>query len=811
MADDKARIVSTPIEEEMRRSYIDYAMSVIVSRALPDVRDGLKPVQRRIIFAMSDLAVRHNNPHKKSARLVGETMGKYHPHGEGAIYDALVRMAQPFTMRYPLVDGHGNFGSIDGDSAAAMRYTEARFTSMAEQLLVDIDKDTIDWVPNFDESLKEPAVLPSRIPNLLINGSAGIAVGMATNIPPHNLGEVIDALNALIDQPDLTSLDLMEYVQGPDFPTGGLIIGSKPIHSLYTTGRGVLTVRAKTRIEKQKNGRQVIIVEELPYQVQKSRLIEAIATLVRDKKIQGVTDLRDESDKREGLRVVIEVRKDVQPEVVRNQLFKHTSLQVSFGGIMLALVDNRPQVLDLRSMLWHYLMHRKDVITRRTEYELRKAEERAHILAGIVIALDNLDEVIALIRDSGSPEEARNGLMERFGLDEIQARAILDMKLERLTRMERDKVVEERAALLKEIEYLRAVLGSERMVMNIIKKELEDVRKSFADARRTQILEKSGDISDEELIIEEDVTVILTRMGYIKRMPLAVHRSQRRGGTGATAMQTREEDWVEKVITTTTRDSLLLFTTKGKAYWLRVYDIPEASKQAKGYPVSRLVQLEEDEMVTALIGVKRDSGEDLLFITKRGICKRTPVSEFGTYRRIGLRAINIREGDSLILARTVTDNDQVIMASAQGKGIRIRARDVRPMGRVAAGVRGMRLAKGDHIIGADVTGPGGLALFVSELGFGKLTYVDEFPLQRRGGSGVIAMKLTEKGGHLAIMRVVQEDDEVLLLTAEGVALRTQLSQVRVYKRPAMGVTLMRVDPPDRVAACSIFEGEMLDG
>ncbi len=810
MADEKIQIIETPIEDEMRRSYIDYAMSVIVSRALPDVRDGLKPVQRRIIYAMSDLVVWNRSPHKKCARLVGETMGKYHPHGESAIYDALVRMAQPFTMRYPLVDGHGNFGSIDGDSAAAMRYTEARFTLMAEQLLVDIGKDTIDWTSNFDESLKEPTVLPSRVPNLLINGSAGIAVGMATNIPPHNLGEVVDALTALADDPDLTSLNLMEYVHGPDFPTGGLIIGSKPLQSLYTTGRGVLTVRAKTRIETKKNGKQTIIIEELPYQVQKSRLIESIAALVREKKIQGITDLRDESDKREGLRIAIEVRKDVQPEVVRNQLFKHTSLQVSFGGIMLALVNNKPEVLDLRGMLWNYLLHRKDVIIRRTQYDLNKALERAHILAGIIVALDNLDEVIALIRASGSPEEAREGLMERFGLDEIQARAILDMKLERLTRMERDRIVEERAALLKEIEYFRAVLGSERMVMNIIKKDLEDVRKQFADDRRTRILEKSDDISDEELIIEQDVTVILTRMGYIKRMPLAVHRSQRRGGTGATAMQTRDEDWVEKVVTTTTRDSLLLFTTKGKAYWLRVYDIPEASKQAKGYPVSRLVQLEDDEMVTALIEARSDSGEDLLFITKRGICKRTPISEYGTYRRVGLRALNIREGDSLVLARTITDDDQILMASASGKGIRIRASDIRPMGRVAAGVRGMRLAKGDHIVGADVTGPGGLALFVSELGFGKITSVDEFPLHRRGGSGVICMGLTEKTGPLAIMRVVEKNGQMLLLTAGGVALRTQLSQVRVYKRPAMGVTLIKVDPPDRVAACSIFDGDMLD-
>ncbi len=621
MAEDTTRIVPTLIEEEMRRSFIDYSMSVIVSRALPDVRDGLKPVQRRIIYAMDDLALRHDKPHKKSARIVGETMGKYHPHGESAIYDALVRMAQPFNMRYPLVDGHGNFGSVDGDPAAAQRYTEARLTAMAEELLVDIDKETVDWLPNFDDSLKEPVVLPSRIPNLLINGSMGIAVGMATNIPPHNLGEVVDALDALIDKPDLSSLELMQYVQGPDFPTGALVVGTDAIRSLYATGRGVLTLRAKTRIERERNGKQTIIVDELPYQVNKARLIESIASLVRDKKVQGVTDLRDESDKKEGLRIVIEVRRDVEAEVILNQLFKHSNLQTSLGGIMLALVDGRPQVLQLKGMLWNYLMHRKDVVIRRTRFELRKAEERAHILAGLVIALDNLDEVIALIRASETPQAAHQGLMERFGLDAVQAKAILDMRLERLTGLERDKIIEERRQLLKEIEYLKAVLGSERMVMGIIKKELRDVKKAFADPRRTRIIEAVDDIREEELIVEEEVTVLLTRMGYIKRMPLSVYRSQRRGGMGATAMQTRDEDFVEKVLTVTTRQSLLLFTTSGKAYWLKVYDIPEAGKQAKGHLVSRLVQLSEDERVTALIPVSPNSDGDLFFVTKNGICK----------------------------------------------------------------------------------------------------------------------------------------------------------------------------------------------
>lgn len=805
MAEDVTRIVPTLIEEEMKRSYIDYSMSVIVSRALPDVRDGLKPVQRRIIYAMDELSLRHDKPHKKSARIVGETMGKYHPHGESAIYDALVRMAQPFNMRYPLVDGHGNFGSVDGDPAAAQRYTEARLTAIAEELLVDIDKETIDWLPNFDDTLKEPTVLPSRIPNLLINGSSGIAVGMATNIPPHNLGEVVDALDALIDNPELSSLELMQYVQGPDFPTGALVVGTDAVRSLYTTGRGILTVRAKTRIERERSGKQTIIVDELPYQVNKARLIESIATLVRDKKIQGVTDLRDESDKKEGLRIVIEVRRDVEAEVVLNQLFKHTNLQTSFGGIMLALVDGRPQVLNLKGMLWHYLMHRKDVVIRRTKFELRKAEERAHILAGLVIALDNLDEVIALIRASATPQAAHQGLMERFGLDDIQAKAILDMRLERLTRLERDKIIEERRQLLKEIEYLKAVLGSERMLMGIIKKELRDVKKSFADPRKTRIIDAVDEIKEEELIVEEEVTVLLTRMGYIKRMPLSVYRSQRRGGMGATAMQTRDEDWVEKVVTTTTRQSLLLFTTSGKAYWLKVYDIPEAGRQAKGYLVSRLVQLAEDERVTAMIPVSLDAEGDLFFVTKNGICKRTPLSEFSNVRRSGLRALTLKLGDSLIQVKRVTDGDEMLIATADGKTIRFAVEDVRAMGREAAGVIGIRLREGDTVVGADSTVRGGLVLLVSLLGYGKVTPLEEFPLHKRGGGGVIALKVSEKSGPLSVMRIVHKEDEMLLMTAEGIAIRTQVSEIKELHRASLGVRVMRIEPPDRLSACSVFE------
>ncbi len=807
MQEETTRVIGTLIEEEMRRSYIDYSMSVIVSRALPDVRDGLKPVQRRIIYAMDDLALRHDKPHKKSARIVGETMGKYHPHGEAAIYDALVRLAQPFNMRHPLVDGHGNFGSVDGDPAAAQRYTEARLTSIAEEFLSDIDKDTVNWLPNFDESLKEPVVLPSRIPNLLVNGSAGIAVGMATNIPPHNLGEVVDALVALIDRPDLGSLELMQYIQGPDFPTAGLIVGEGPIASLYNTGRGVMTLRAKTRIETEKNGRQVIYVDELPYQVNKARLIESIANLVRDKRVQGISDLRDESDKKEGLRISIEVRRDVEARVVLNQLFKHTALQTSFGGIMLALVDGKPQILPLERMLHYYLMHRKEVVIRKTKYELRKAEERAHILAGLAVALDNIDEVISIIRASPNGKIAQERLIERFALDEVQAKAILDMRLERLTGLERDKILEERAALLKEIEYFRAVLSSDTMVMGIIKKELRDVKRIFADERRTQIVGASDEVSDLELIHEEEVTVLLTGMGYVKRMPLSSYRSQRRGGMGATAMQTRDGDWVDKVLTATTRESLLLFTTQGKAYWLMVHTIPEAGKQAKGYLVSRLVQLAEDERVTALIRVKPDAQGDLFFVTRNGICKRTPISAFSTVRRSGLRALTLRGDDALMQVREVNSDDEFLMASSRGRTLRIKVADVRSMGRDAVGVIGMRLPKGDHIIGADSTSSGEMVLLVSFMGYGKLTTIKEFPLHKRGAGGVIGLKVTEKSGPLAIMRVVRPEDELLLLTAEGVAIRTRLSEVKVLRRATLGVRLMRIEPPDRLSACSIFEAE----
>ncbi len=809
MADVARKLVITPIEEEMKRSYIDYSMSVIVSRALPDVRDGLKPVQRRIIHSMDELGTRYNRPHKKCARLVGEAMGKYHPHGDSAIYDALARMAQPFNMRYPLVDGHGNFGSIDGDSPAAMRYTEARLTAIAEELLKDIGKETVDFTPNFDETLKEPTVLPSRIPNLMINGSSGIAVGMATNIPPHNLAETVDALIALIDNPDLSSLDLMEYVKGPDFPTGGVIVGSGPVKSFYTTGRGVMKVRARAKVEKEKNGAQHIVIDELPYQVNKSRLIKNIAELVRERRVRGVTDLRDESDK-SGLKIVIDVRKDVQAKVVLNQLYKYTALETSFGGIMLALVNGRPKVLNLKGVLSNYVMHREEVITRRTQYELRKAEERAHILAGLEIALDNLDEVIAIIRGSSSGAEAGNRLMSRFALDEVQAKAILDMRLERLTRLERDKIIEERRALLKEIEYLRAVLSSEKMILGIVKKELEDVKGTYADPRRTKILAQAVEISDEELIIEQEVSVILTRMGYIKRMPLNTYRSQRRGGLGAIAMQMRDEDWVEKVVSATTRDHLVLFTTHGKAYWLRVFDIPEAGKQAKGHLISRLVELEKDERVTALIPAPEnpEKAGDLFFMTKRGMCKRTPFTEYLTRRRKGLRAINLRKDDSLILARLAQDGDQILVATRFGKGLRMKVDDVRPMGRTATGVIAIRLDKDDYVIGADPVSAKSKVLLVSEFGYGKRTKASDFPLQGRGGRGVIALRKSRKSGDLAIMRLVtSQDEEAILITAEGTAIRINLSEVKVARRTTLGVRLMKIEEPDRLSACSMIEGE----
>ncbi|MBE3520160.1 MAG: DNA gyrase subunit A [Firmicutes bacterium] len=799
-----AGIVETFIEEEMKRSYIDYSMSVIVSRALPDVRDGLKPVQRRILYAMYEQGMRHDRPYKKSARLVGEVLGKYHPHGDMAVYDALVRMAQDFNMRYPLVDGHGNFGSIDGDAAAAMRYTEVRMAKIAGELLADIEKETVDFGPNFDDTLKEPLVLPAKIPNLLINGSSGIAVGMATNIPPHNLGEVVDALVALIDDPEADNDKLMEYIKGPDFPTGGLITGRDRLRVLYTTGRSIITVRAKTRIERQKQ-KNVIIVDELPYQVNKANLLEQIALLVRDKKIQGVSDIRDESDKT-GLRVVVEVRKDTDPEVVLRQLFKHTALQQSFGAIMLALVHGRPLVLDLKGMLGHYLEHRKEVVIRRTAYDLRKAEERAHILAGLEIALANLDEVIALIRASASPDEARKGLVARFGLDETQANAILDMKLERLTKLERDKIIQERRALLKDIEYYRAVLASEKMVLGIIRKELLEIKEAYGDKRRTLIVDEVEEISDEDLIIEEDVVVLLTHANYVKRMPLGVYRNQRRGGIGSTAMDTRESDFVERVVITTTKKSLLVFSDAGKAYWLRVYDIPEAGRHAKGYPVGKLLPLAENERLTALIPVDAESKGDLFFVTKYGVVKRTPVDAFLSARRNGVAAINLKENDQLVLARLVEPGDEIVIGTHNGKALRLSVDSVRVMGRTAAGVKGIRLEEGDYVIGADPISPGSLVLTVTEKGYGKCTPAEEFPLRNRGALGVKAARLTEYAGKLAALRVVRVGDEAVLATAQGAVIRLAISQVKQLHRDTAGVRLMKVDPEDRVSAVAILEG-----
>ena len=796
-------VVETFIEEEMKRSYIDYSMSVIVSRALPDVRDGLKPVQRRILYAMYEQGMRHDRPYKKSARLVGEVLGKYHPHGDMAVYDALVRMAQDFNMRYPLVDGHGNFGSIDGDAAAAMRYTEVRMAKIAGELLADIEKDTVDFGPNFDDTLKEPLVLPARIPNLLINGSAGIAVGMATNIPPHNLGEVVDALVALIDDPDAGNEKLMQHVKGPDFPTGGLIIGQDQIRALYATGRSILTMRAKTRIERQKQ-KNLIIVDELPYQVNKASLVEEIALLVRDRKIQGVSDLRDESDK-SGLRVVVEVRKDTDPEVVLRQLFKHTALQQSFGAIMLALVHGKPLVLDLKGMLRYYLEHRKEVVTRRTEYDLKRAEERAHILAGLEIALANLDEVIALIRASASPDEARKGLMEKFGLDEVQANAILDTKLERLTRLEREKVIQERRALLKDIEYYRAVLSSEKMVFGIIRKELLEVKDAYSDKRRTQILDAVKEINEEDLIIEEDVVVLLTHANYVKRMPLSVYKNQRRGGTGSTAMDTREADFIERVVITTTKKSLLAFSDAGKAYWLRVYDIPEAGRHGKGYPAAKLLPLGEAERLTALISVDHESPGDLFFVTRHGVMKRTSVEAFLGTRRNGVAAINLSEGDQLVLARLVNPGDEIIIGTHNGKALRLRVDSVRTMGRTAAGVRGIRLEAEDYVVGGDPVTPEGLILTVTERGNGKCTPAREFPIRNRGGLGIRAVKVTESGGKLAALRVVKEDDDIVLATAQGAAIRLAVSQVKQLHRDTAGVKLMKVDPGDRVTAVAILE------
>ncbi|SFQ26237.1 DNA gyrase subunit A [Caldicoprobacter faecalis] len=787
------KVIEVNIEDEVKRSFIDYAMSVIVSRALPDVRDGLKPVHRRILYSMFELGVTPDKPYRKSARIVGDVLGKYHPHGDAAVYEAMVRMAQDFSIRYPLVDGHGNFGSIDGDSAAAMRYTEARLSKIAMELMADIGKETVDFMPNFDETLKEPTVLPSKFPNLLVNGSSGIAVGMATNIPPHNLGEVIDGTIALIDNPDITIEQLMKYIKGPDFPTGGIILGKEGIREAYTTGKGRIITRAKAEIEEMQNGRARIVVTEIPYQVNKAKLIERIAELVRDKSIEGISDIRDESDK-SGMRIVIELKKDANPNIVLNYLYKHTQMQETFGVIMLALVDGEPKIMNLKEMLTHYILHQKEVITRRTRYDLDKAQARAHILEGLLIALDHIDAVISLIRSSRTVQIAKEGLMKNFSLTEKQAQAILDMRLQRLTGLEREKVQQEYAELQNTIKYLQEVLANERMVYDIIKEELLTIKEKYGDERRTQISSASDEIDIEDLIQEQDVVITLTHYGYVKRTPLSVYKSQHRGGRGIVALQTREDDFVEDIYVTSTHDRLLFFSSLGKVYELKAYEIPEAGRQARGTPIINLIQVAPGERIQAVIPVKDiDDKKYIMMATRKGYIKKSLLDEFINIRKGGLVAITLRDDDELIQAQLTDGDREIIMASHNGMAIRFHESEVRHMGRTAMGVKGMELDEGDYIIGMELVKEGAYVLSISENGYGKKTAVDEYRVQGRGGKGIITMNVTKKTGKLVALKVVTDDDDLMIINSEGTVIRIDSREIASTGRNTQGVMLMKLD------------------
>ena len=796
------------LEDELKKSFISYAMAVIVSRALPDVRDGLKPVHRRIIYAMTELGVTPDKPHRKSARIVGDVLGKYHPHGDSAVYNSMVRMAQSFSMRYLLVDGQGNFGSVDGDDPAAMRYTEARMSKICLELTRDLDKETVDFYPNFDETLMQPEVLPSRFPNLLVNGSSGIAVGMATNIPPHNLGEVIDGVCHMIDHPDCTVEDLMQFIKGPDFPTGAVILGKSGIHEAYRTGKGRIIVRAKTDIEPMGNGRDRIVVTEIPYMVNKARLVEKIAELVHEKRLEGVSDIRDESDRR-GMRIVIELKKDVNANVVLNFLYKHTQLQDTFGAIMLALVNGEPKYLSLREMIRHYIDHQKDVIVRRTRYDLNKAEARAHILEGLLIALDHIDEVIALIRASRTDAEARDGLMSRFGLTEKQATAILDMRLRRLTGLERDKIEAEYQELLKQIEYFRAVLANERMVLDIIKTEITDIRNRFADERRTEITALDGEIDVMDLIQEEDMVVTLTHFGYVKRLPKATYRAQKRGGKGIIGATTREEDFVEQLFVTSTHDPLMFFTDRGRAYQLRCYEIPEAGRMARGTAIVNLLPIEGGEKVTAMLPVPEEkvAGHYLVMATRMGLIKRTELKDFENLRRSGLIAIVLREEDELIGVALTDGTRDVLLGTRGGMAIRFSETDVRVMGRVSMGVKSIELAEGDEVVAMSIVEEGEQVLSITRNGFGKRTEIDEYRVQSRGGKGIKAMNLTEKTGLLAGQLLVDEDEDILLITDDGTVIRTPVSSISTHGRNTQGVRIMRVEEGSQVVCVAPAEAE----
>ena len=797
MLTEKHPVIS--IESELKKSYLDYAMSVIIGRALPDVRDGLKPVHRRVLFAMQELKNDWNKPYKKSARIVGDVIGKYHPHGDTAVYDTIVRMAQDFSMRYPLVDGQGNFGSVDGDPPAAMRYTEIRMMRMAHQMLEDLDKETVEYVPNYDESLSEPAVLPAKIPALLVNGSAGIAVGMATNIPPHNLTEVIEGIKAIIDRPGITCQDLMKIIPGPDFPTAGIIYGDKGVVDAYETGRGIIRIRGRVIVEKDKRTqRETIIITEIPYQVNKSRLIEKIVDLMKNKQIEGVKYVRDESD-REGMRIALGLKKDQISGVIVNQLYKHTQLENTFGIIFLGVVNNRPEVLNLKDLLQHFILHRQEIVVKRTRFDLKKAEERAHILEGLKIALDNLDQVVALIRESKTPKEARDRLVEMFKLTKIQAQAILDMRLQRLTGLEREKILEEYESVLTDIARFKEILGSERLVLNIIKDELSEMQEAFGDPRRTEIVEATKEITIEDMIVEEDMVVTISNTGYIKRNPITLYQSQRRGGKGKTAMGTKDEDFVKLLFVASTHHTFMFFTNQGRVYWLKVYDIPQAGRQSRGKAIVNLLNFLPDERMTTVLAVPLfEPGFHIIMATRTGLVKKTDLMAFSRPRAGGIIALNLIPGDELITARITDGNLNVFLGSLTGKSIRFHESDVRPSGRVSRGVRGMRLDPGDRVVGMEVLKHGQTLFAVTENGYGKRTVIDEYPVRKRGGKGVITIKTSERNGMVVEILLVEEDDDMMLITNSGKIIRMPIKGISVISRNTQGVKLIGMEAGERV-------------
>ncbi|MDZ7340951.1 MAG: DNA gyrase subunit A [candidate division KSB1 bacterium] len=795
----KERIIPIYIEEEMKDSYIDYSMSVIVSRALPDVRDGLKPVHRRVLYGMHELGVRPGTAYKKSARIVGEVLGKYHPHGDTAVYDTMVRMVQDFSLRYPLIDGQGNFGSLDGDAPAAMRYTEARLMPISEELLRDLDKDTVDFVPNFDESLKEPKVLPALLPNLLVNGSSGIAVGMATNIPPHNLNEVVDALVALIDKPEIKIDDLMKIVKGPDFPTGALIYGVEGIDEAYRSGRGRIIVRARANIETGRSGKNFIVITEIPYMVNKANLIEKISALVEERKMEGITEVRDESDK-DGLRVVVELRKDAQAHVILNQLYHHTQMQVTFGVIMLALVDGAPAVLNLKQMLQHFIDFRHDVVVRRTKFDLDKAEKRAHILEGLKIALDHIDEIIELIKKSRDPETAKNGLMRRFKLSEIQAQAILDMRLQRLTGLERKKIEQEYLETIKLINQLKAILASKPKRMQIIKEELLGLKEKYGDERRTEIIKKIEEFSIEDMIAEEDMVITISHFGFIKRFPVSGYRRQSRGGTGSSGASTKEDDFIEHLFVASTHQYLLIFTNRGRCYWLKVHEIPQAGKGSKGRAIVNLINIGSDEKIAAIVNVRQfDDNHFVVMATKQGLVKKTVLSAFGNPRKGGINAINIRSEDDLIDAKITDGSQEIVLGTYSGKAIRFFESDVRDMGRQATGVTGIRLSKNDYVVGMVTVRSDTTLLVITEKGFGKRTPLKEYRLTRRGGKGIVTVNTTERVGKMVSIKDVGDDDDVMIITTSGNVIRQSVKKIRETGRATQGIRLIKLTEKDQIA------------